>query len=162
MPIGKYIYCTSYYFVHVVGVKVTNAYRQVHLLYLHSGLLNQSGSAGHKCLSASTFTVRLPEGRPLAEGEVVTNAYRQVHLLYTSLHSLAPTSQASQMPIGKYIYCTGLTSQERSLWSQMPIGKYIYCTPEGMEAGKALVREVTNAYRQVHLLYSKRIFTPPL
>ena len=38
----------------------------------------------------------------------------------------------------------------------MPIGKYIYCTQEG-EVGRDVGRWVTNAYRQVHLLYDARV-----
>ena len=82
MPIGKYIYCTgTRYWVTPDGLVVTNAYRQVHLLYrekqiiivgtnlvtnayrqvhlLYLGLAPQEGgdSPRHKCLSASTFTV---------------------------------------------------------------------------------------------------------
>ena len=34
----------------------------------------------------------------------------------------------------------------------MPIGKYIYCTNKKFK-GKEIYERVTNAYRQVHLLY---------
>ena len=152
MPIGKYIYCTvSGNVPNRLGC-VTNAYRQVHLLY-HSYPCLRITPISHKCLSASTFTV--PEWRrlhsdchsshkclsastftvPVFTDEalyrlVVTNAYRQVHLLYrVSLRRCHPGGQGSQMPIGKYIYCTHNTS------------------------GYIIPIYVTNAYRQVHLLY---------
>ena len=130
---------------------VTNAYRQVHFLYakLHRNLGQYEG---HKCLSASTFTVP----------DMKRSQYK---------------SEMSQMPIGKYIYCTPtcgwLISREPTVtnayrqvhllypkkgnelyWrkaSQMPIGKYIYCTLLGIGFNYSV--KVTNAYRQVHLLY---------
>ena len=108
MPIGKYIYCTTRTF-QTAGARQKR----------------------HKCLSASTFTVPLSKGGFYGT-RVVTNAYRQVHLLYPLLTTLmTPSPQSSQMPIGKYIYCTPkqviILTPVRAM-SQMPIGKYIYCT----------------------------------
>ena len=60
---------------------VTNAYRQVHLLH----------EADH-CFDARAGNV--------------TNAYRQVHLLYVDDIYDIMLDYMSQMPIGKYIYCT--------------------------------------------------------
>ena len=135
--------------------KVTNAYRQVHLLY--------------------------PPFRGGRRTGGVTNAYRQVHLLYDD-NLNKKSFPASQMPIGKYIYCTFKRGKLLELWegvtnayrqvhllynenrfimiclpsqSQMPIGKYIYCTGKN-NAGNS-VACVTNAYRQVHLLYSNEV-----
>ena len=153
MPIGKYIYCTG---------------------------KNNAGNTSHcrhKCLSASTFTVLRHIRQFKRRWRGVTNAYRQVHLLYglnPSLYSGVRRSQmpigkyiyctlltqilvahilVSQMPIGKYIYCTHVAIQSRMAQrSQMPIGKYIYCTPN-REEYLLLGCLVTNAYRQVHLLY---------
>ena len=113
-------------------LEVTNAYRQVHLLY-SAYVCDSATLEGHKCLSASTFTVPF---RTWKEGfnNGVTNAYRQVHLLYAakkeywdmkkSRHkclsastftvpgeaSRTPHTPESQMPIGKYIYCTSPTA----------------------------------------------------
>ena len=107
---------------------------------------------GHKCLSASTFTVP-----PAA---LVVPWRLQCHKCLSASTFTVPrrlprrsTPDGSQMPIGKYIYCTGklceiwqggfVTNAYRqvhllySAWervrepldkSQMPIGKYIYCT----------------------------------
>ena len=68
----------------------------------------KKNTGSHKCLSASTFTV--PSH---AEGSNTT-------------------ASGSQMPIGKYIYCTS---------------RRLHWTGRG---------RVTNAYRQVHLLYKKK------
>ena len=84
MPIGKYIYCTQVILlIAMLAFLVTNAYRQVHLLYPseRSRFYGQP-IQGHKCLSASTFTVQEAKGE----------------------ETLPPFQ--SQMPIGKYIYCT--------------------------------------------------------
>ena len=88
----------------------------------------------------------------------VTNAYRQVHLLYTLAAQALDTTDESQMPIGKYIYCTRhLAPTKWYARSQMPIGKYIYCTcPHNQRTIPGAV--VTNAYRQVHLLYLGFLF----
>ena len=60
----------------------------------------------HKCLSASTFTVLKAEAEEYLKCDL-----------------------RSQMPIGKYIFCTSKVSVPETLdESQMPIGKYIYCT----------------------------------
>ena len=64
------------------------------------------------------------------QNRLVTNAYRQVHLLYIASGDYSH-AEGSQMPIGKYIYCTiidGTIKDDASVKSQMPIGKYIYCT----------------------------------
>ena len=106
MPIGKYIYCTLPRSERGFLGWVTNAYRQVHLLYLG--------------------------GKPSRGSPCVTNAYRQVHLLYEWQVTIRTPPRASQMPIGKYIYCTQ--------------GHRVLVSPVG---------NVTNAYRQVHLLYIK-------
>ena len=137
---------------------VTNAYRQVHLLYRRTR--NDRGGV-----------------------TTVTNAYRQVHLLYEVIPYTNYYKFRSQMPIGKYIYCTldkELGGSPKFNWSQMPIGKYIYCTPltEILEKSNLLSHKclsastftvpgtimntdniivVTNAYRQVHLLYLREI-----
>ena len=72
-------YRTSY----TLGNFVTNAYRQVHLLY--SARRYRWGlESRHKCLSASTFTVRKEEFDLNIAHIEVTNAYRQVHLLYVN------------------------------------------------------------------------------
>ena len=106
----------------------------------------------HKCLSASTFTV-------LYILRYVKTIWS--HKCLSASAFTVPQSEKvetfretmSQMPIGKYIYCTHTyQSQVRSKLSQMPIGKYIYCT-EQIEKLKELGILVTNAYRQVHLLY---------
>ena len=103
MPIGKYIYCTERALLDMSVSDVTNAYRQVHLLYLYK--LEKE------------------------ELSFVTNAYRQVHLLYPGEQRPPERPPRSQMPIGKYIYCTWKNFPIKSfLESQMPIGKYIYCT----------------------------------
>ena len=114
--------------VSINGI-VTNAYRQVHLLY-------ETIAPKRNCIIA------------------VTNAYRQVHLLYLFFSSHFNCQEnRSQMPIGKYIFCTWTIKSnylhsighkclsastftvpvEISIMtsgdaSQMPIGKYIYCT----------------------------------
>ena len=62
---------------------------------------------------------------------IVTNAYRQVHLLYLG---------------------NAVVDGNAIVRSQMPIGKYIYCTNKRTLPRKVQNR-VTNAYRQVHLLY---------
>ena len=85
---------------------VTNAYRQVHLLYLQKGYFLQNIKTCHKCLSASTFTVPAIFEAFAEGGEIVTNAYRQVHLLYLRRINQTRNHEESQMPIGKYIYCT--------------------------------------------------------
>ena len=179
MPIGKYIYCIpeEHTSCGLFPRKVTNAYRQAHLLYrevfqknLHPAFMSQMpigkyiyctaasheydgydtesqmpigkyiyctpvfelallrSVKRHKCLSASTFTV-----------PVNNNAY------------VGP--ETSQMPIGKYIYCTVAAPFVSYClkWSQMPIGKYIYCTKKNKKG--YIYYAVTNAYRQVHLLY---------
>ena len=104
MPIGKYIYCTSESQSPRKGGGVTNAYRQVHLLYRGQSIISPQGDVTnayrqvhllycavqgypctvwcHKCLSASTFTVPVPRGDKVVLKKSVTNAYRQVHLLY--------------------------------------------------------------------------------
>ena len=84
MPIGKYIYCTR-----ILGFGATT-----------------DGRWGHKCLSASTFTVPAIFEAFAEGGEIVTNAYRQVHLLYLRRINQTRNHEESQMPIGKYIYCT--------------------------------------------------------
>ena len=62
MPIGKYIYCTRPY-----DRGRTRPRR------------------GHKCLSASTFTVPNRGEQEILQKIFVTNAYRQVHLLYQQI-----------------------------------------------------------------------------
>ena len=80
MPIGKYIYCTE-------------------------DILRWGVLRSHKCLSASTFTVPYYLIMVTIHLEV-TNAYRQVHLLYQEKFMAKIIRTKSQMPIGKYIYCT--------------------------------------------------------
>ena len=130
MPIGKYIYCTHIPRLEIPSLNVTNAYRQVHLLYIRSekqiiivcsqmpigkyiycttpeyGVPSQC--IRHKCLSASTFTVPSSSWHQCGRLPAVTNAYRQVHLLYQMWEGGFPQADTSQMPIGKYIYCTAL------------------------------------------------------
>ena len=107
---------------------VTNAYRQVHLLYRALDPSWEGGSR-HKCLSASTFTVPRLYVSYCGIDYDVTNAYRQVHLLYLLIIALLAFLLESQMPIGKYIYCTRHNKRsQKTSESQMPIGKYIYCT----------------------------------
>ena len=112
---------------------VTNAYRQVHLLYTLVRSVGDWLYLGHKCLSASTFTVHNTGSAVLGDSGWVTNAYRQVHLLYTSYGDSDRTS---------FLYVTNAYRQVHLLYtgghmvigdhaqSQMPIGKYIYCTPK--------------------------------
>ena len=45
--------------------EVTNAYRQVHLLYPQIGVEPTPEDIRHKCLSASTFTVPPRRKKPL-------------------------------------------------------------------------------------------------
>ena len=84
---------------------------------------------GHKCLSASTFTVRGRKGphrrRRWRHKCLSASTFTVREVFHKELHS----AFMSQMPIGKYIYCTvtGVASNH-SDQSQMPIGKYIYCT----------------------------------
>ena len=108
MPIGKYIYCTK-------GYNMT---------------LNKL--VGHKCLSASTFTV--PRGFP-----EVTPPGLCCHKCLSASTFTVPGA-----------WTIDYISLRRS---QMPIGKYIYCT-YGLRVQPQPPRKgVTNAYRQVHLLY---------
>ena len=104
MPIGKYIYCTVLWKTRRHPFPVTNAYRQVHLLY-------PPRKGGGSCEGAVTNAYRQVhllypprKGGGSCEG-AVTNAYRQVHLLYDKIDSMKG-EYVSQMPIGKYIYCT--------------------------------------------------------
>ena len=83
---------------------VTNAYRQVHLLYLQ----NYAEAFGSEGVTNAYRQVHLLYGRRCRDLRVlrkVTNAYRQVHLLYDTYECMIVVYQ-SQMPIGKYIYCT--------------------------------------------------------
>ena len=85
-------------------IAVTNAYRQVHLLY-RAKCNVPSGSEG---VTNAYRQVHLLYGRRCRDLRVlrkVTNAYRQVHLLYDTYECMIVVYQ-SQMPIGKYIYCT--------------------------------------------------------
>ena len=151
MPIGKYIYCTPKNPVLESWKGVTNAYRQVHLLYVY-----KSSVWGIEVVTNAYRQVHLLYRHTCQTGSAVcvTNAYRQVHLLYEAFKWRAVGAVGSQMPIGKYIYCTPVFKKERiyyavtnayrqvhllypspypPLWkkvvrSQMPIGKYIYCT----------------------------------
>ena len=153
MPIGKYIYCTgkftnerhlwmchkclsastftvpSQLLMNHLQSQVTNAYRQVHLLYKYGG----SGKClprRHKCLSASTFTVPV------------------IKISETSVSQSHKCLSASTFTVP--LLSIGQSRQLRG--SQMPIGKYIYCTPKKILLGNSFPM-VTNAYRQVHLLY---------
>ena len=106
MPIGKYIYCTRSRAMSSLTAMVTNAYRQVHLLY-----------PALKCVDDEAVFVTNAYRQvhllyPIVDGTLkdncVTNAYRQVHLLYTTTSTKNHFQPLSQMPIGKYIYCTPL------------------------------------------------------
>ena len=106
MPIGKYIYCTKASGSCSKRYTVTNAYRQVHLLYPLWG-----GPPGREVTVTNAYRqVHLLYQRISSTSgslTVVTNAYRQVHLLYRSEKQLIIVgTNLSQMPIGKYIYCT--------------------------------------------------------
>ena len=75
------------------------------------------------------------------------------YIYCSSKMEIIPPQYTSQMPIGKYIYCSFGQSQRTFtliMKSQMPIGKYIYCRKDSFRQVRAF--SVTNAYRQVHLL----------
>ena len=150
MPIGKYIYCTTQFYYCWFRRNVTNAYRQVHLLYAvairsEKQIMSQMPIGKyiyctpkfrlgfpvrrHKCLSASTFTVPKEQQK-----------HSQQNKSHKCLSASTFTVQVIKVD-NKVIY-----------QSQMPIGKYIYCThfPRSSPPHPGIV---TNAYRQVHLLY---------
>ena len=129
MPIGKYIYCTQHTSCGLLSRPVTNTYRQVHLLY-------------RKIMEEVTVKNYQESQMPIGK-----------YIYCTTTNAKLADGSSSQMPIGKYIYCTlmiamGVTPKDLS---QMPIGKYIYCTE--CPHNQRTIPGVTNAYRQVHLLY---------
>ena len=88
------------------GDPVTNAYRQVHLLYLEWTLSCITTITGHKCLSASTFTVLMNDQEPQQNGishKCLSASTFTVPIPMLDYNTIA---NGSQMPIGKYIYCT--------------------------------------------------------
>ena len=111
---------------------------------------------GHKCLSASTFTVPLKRQTRVFSYSV-TNAYRQVHLLY---RGISPADKIRARVTNAYRQVHLLYHPQKGVlvWttnpSQMPIGKYIYCTECNRVIENPKKAKVTNAYRQVHLLYN--------
>ena len=151
MPIGKYIYCTT---AKLLKERVAKSQMPIGK-YIYCTLRNANlrfAVLGHKCLSASTFTVRkCTPGRQAYSP--VTNAYRQVHLLYPLIID-AERSSTHVTNAYRQVHLLYLYIFRRPLGdglSQMPIGKYIYCT--GLDYINAQKEAVTNAYRQVHLLY---------
>ena len=83
MPIGKYIYCTKIITSWESGkLAVTNAYRQVHLLYPGNW--------------ASHYPEKISSQMPIGKYIYCTKSKALV------FHK----GKLSQMPIGKYIYCT--------------------------------------------------------
>ena len=84
MPIGKYIYCTQMGNLWIVGSNLSQMPigKYIYCTRILGFGATTDGRWGHKCLSASTFTVPAERVFP------------------------AEYKDMSQMPIGKYIYCT--------------------------------------------------------
>ena len=110
-------------------VWVTNAYRQVHLLYYNSNwqefnrpLVTNAYRQVHLLYHYKDFgNVRI----------TVTNAYRQVHLLYQYRAEIMDALRQSQMPIGKYIYCTELKAHNEVLQSHKCLSASTFTVHEG-------------------------------
>ena len=107
------------------------------------------------CLSASTFTVPLGLALLIDANLRVTNAYRQVHLLYLRVEDNQVINSVTNAYRQVHLLYLRTCLPSAKIWeSQMPIGKYIYCTECNRVIENPKKAKVTNAYRQVHLLYN--------
>ena len=158
MPIGKYIYCTNAKLADGSAVTVSQMPIGKYIYCTLYTTIRQDYLKSQMPIGKCIYCTSKWKGWDFS-GDYVTNAYRQVHLLYHKGGRFRTFDiPVSQMPIGKYIYCTRhLAPTKWYARSQMPIGKYIYCTcPHNQRTIPGAV--VTNAYRQVHLLYLGFLF----